>query len=108
MKEFSIYPLGEDLPITVKGNYSSYIRDLQKGVWSHYVFPIVYIPEFLSMRLVTLSSSRNCNHGLWVVHHQGYNCNLTYRKDGFIEVNTYWRYRRVVRSREQLKKEGFI
>ena len=99
MKTFDIYPLGPEHPITVKGNYAEYVRNLNSGKYKRFHFEIVEIDSYIKKMIIRLSNDRNSNRGRWYAHCNGYNMDLILFYNGYIEVNTYHDYR-VVRNKD--------
>lgn len=95
MKVFDIYPLGPDYPITVKGNYAEYLRNLNSGKYKTHRFEVVEIDAGLKKRIIRVSNDRSSNRGHWYAHCNGYNMDLILHYDGKIEINTYHNYRTV-------------
>lgn len=97
MKTFDIYPIGPEFPITVRGNYAEYIRNLNSGKYKRFQFEIVEIESYIKKKILRISNDRNSNRGHWYAHCNGYNMDLILHYNGSIEVNTYHDYR-IVRT----------
>ena len=105
MKNFYIYPLGKDFPILVKGNYSAFIRSLEKGEYQTFRFEIAENIYFKKM-IIHSANDRSSNRGKWFAHCNGYNMNLVLYYNNIISVNTCAYYR--VISTKPRKNERYL
>lgn len=105
MKTFNIYPLGKDYPILVKGNYSAYMRSLEKGEFKTFYFETVENPY--KKLIIRASNDRSSNEGQWFAHCNGYNMNIVLNKSGLISINTYADYRKICIEKKKSYQYGY-
>lgn len=94
---FDIYP-AKGVTITVRGNKSAYLRDLQEGNYSCHKFEVVYISKKDAIQLCRIANDRGVYKGGWYAHCNGYNMDIIYSRMGSgvkrVSVNTYANCRR--------------
>ena len=95
---FDIYP-AEGVIITVRGNRSAYLRDLQEGKFAYHHFEVVSITQADSIALCRRANDRGVYGGSWHAHCNGYNMDIVYScvRPGYTKsvcVNTWANYRR--------------
>lgn len=96
MAIFDIYPLGKDFPITVKGNKSKFLRDLNEGNYCTHVFEVVDIPKYTMLLLLRHANDRGASRFGWYAHSNGKYMDYNYRRTRrtgirYIDINTYRR-----------------
>ena len=98
---FDIYP-AEGVTITVRGNKSAYLRDLQEGNYACHHFEVVNISSRDAIALCRRANDRGVYAGSWHAHCNGYNMDIVYScvRPGYtcgvkrVCVNTWANYRR--------------